>query len=84
MKQTLFPYERLAIQALMKGPAWHEKLSAIAKYSNSFKLIAGLRRKGLEISCGCAEHYGKDGNVCYSGRYSLTPNDRLIINTWLD
>jgi hypothetical protein len=84
MKQTLSPRIQRAVRALMNGPIMRENMDAIVGCSNGPELVAGLRRKGLEIPCERVERYDKDGNACYPGQYSLTPEDKQIVKTWFE
>ncbi|WP_174625458.1 hypothetical protein [Candidatus Methylobacter favarea] len=84
MKQTFSPRWLRAIGALQNGPLMRENLDAIVGCSNSPELVASLRRKGLEIPCERVKRYDKDGNACYPGQYSLTPEDKQIVKTWFE
>lgn len=84
MKQTLSLREQRAIRAFLNGPIMREHLDAIVGCSNAPELVAGLRRKGLKVPCERVERYDKDGNACYPGQYSLTPEDRQIVKTWFE
>ncbi len=75
--------EKRAIMALLNQPVMRENLDLIAGCSNSPELVAGLRRKGLFVSCERVERYDKDGNVCYPGRYSFTQEDKEIVRDWV-
>jgi hypothetical protein len=80
---AITPREKRAIHALINGSVMREKLDFIAGCSNSPELVAGLRRKGLEIPCARVKRFDKDGNSCWPGRYSLTPKDRLLAQALL-
>lgn len=82
MKRPLNPRQKRAINALKNRPVMRENLDTIVGCSNGPDLIAGLRRKGLEIPCDRVERYDKDGNACYPGQYSFTSEDRAIIQSW--
>ena len=82
MKRPLNPRQSRAINALRNHPVMRENLDTIVGCSNGPDLIAGLRRKGLEIPCDRVERYDKDGNACYPGQYSFTSEDRAIIHSW--
>lgn len=82
MKRPLTKREQRACNALMNGSVMRENLDFIAGCSNSPELVRGLRRKGLEIPCERVERFDKDGNSCWPGRYSFTPEDRQIVNEW--
>lgn len=71
-----------AINAMLNGSIMRENLDNIVGCSNGPDLISGLRRKGLEIPCERVERFDKDGNSCYPGRYSLTPEDRQVVTEW--
>jgi hypothetical protein len=82
MKRPLNPRQKRAINALRNHAVMRENLDTIVGCSNSPDLIAGLRRKGLEIPCTLVEKFDKDGNSCWPGQYSLTSEDRAIIHSW--
>lgn len=81
--KSLTPREYRAIKALRNSSIMRENLDFIAGCSNSPDLVAGLRRKGLEIPCERVERFDKDGNSCWPGRYSLTPKDRPLAHALL-
>lgn len=76
--KAINPRETRAIHAFLNSPVMRENLDFIAGCSNGPELVAGLRRKGLEIPCERVERFDKDGNSCWPGRYSLTPEDRPL------
>ena len=78
MSRALTPREKRAINALLNGSVMRENLDFIAGCSNSPELVAGLRRKGLEVPCKRIEKFDKDGNACYPGQYSFIPEDRVL------
>jgi hypothetical protein len=67
----------------MNSPMMREYLDQVVGCSNAPQLIAVLRRKGLSIPCELVERFDKDGNICRPGRYSLTYEDRQIVNEWI-
>lgn len=82
MKRTISPRFRRAINALLNQPIMREYLDQVVGCSNGPDLIAGLRRMGLSIPCERIERFDKDGNSCWPGRYSFTPEDRRVVNEW--
>jgi hypothetical protein len=82
MRRPLTPREKRAINALSNGAVMRENLDFIAGCSNSPELVAGLRRKGLSVPCERVERFDKDGNSCWPGRYSFTPEDKQLVNDW--
>ena len=84
MKRPLSPRQQRAINALMNGAVMRENLDFIVGCSNSPELVAGLRRKGLEVPCERVERLDKDGNACYPGRYSFIPEDKATVQSWLE
>ncbi len=81
MKLTL--REIRACNALLNRPILREQLDSIAGCSNSPELIAGLRRKGLQIICERVERFDRDGKSCYPGVYRLTHDDKQTVRDWL-
>lgn len=81
--KAITPREKRAIRALLNNPIMRENLDSIAGCSNGPELVAGLRRKGLEIPCERVERFDKDGNSCWPGRYSFTPEDRPLARALL-
>lgn len=75
--------EKRALNAMSNNPITRENLDFIAGCSNSPELVAGLRRRGLEVPCFRVERYDKDGRACYPGRYELTPEDRPLVRELL-
>jgi hypothetical protein len=80
--KPITPREKRALNALMNGAVMRENLDSIAGCSNSPELVAGLRRRGLVVPCERVERFDKDGNACYPGQYSLTPDDRGLVLDW--
>ncbi len=74
--------EQRAIHALKNSPVMRENLDFIAGCSNSPELVAGLRRRGLDVPCYRVERFDKDGRSCWPGRYELTQEDRQLLNDW--
>lgn len=82
MRRPITKREQRAIKALSNGTIMRENLDFISGCSNSPELVAGLRRKGLSVPCERVERFDKDGNSCWPGRYSFTPEDRQIVSEW--
>ena len=76
--------ELRAISALMRRPMPREQLDREAGCSNSPELVAGLRRKGLEVPCVRIRVIDRDGVEVRPGVYHLPPPDRRKINRWLN
>lgn len=76
--------EKRALLALLQSPVPRESLDNISGCSNSPDLIMNLRRKGASIPCQRTAEKDRDGNVCRPGVYSLTSEDRAIVQGWLE
>ncbi len=74
--------EQRAINALKNSPVMRESLDSIAGCSNGSELVAGLRRRGLDVPCYRVERFDKDGRSCWPGRYELTLEDRQLVDEW--
>jgi hypothetical protein len=74
--------EKRALNALKIRPIMREELDEIAGCSNGPELVAGLRRKGLEVPCERITRIDRDGKQCRPGRYELTQDDKKIIREW--
>jgi hypothetical protein len=77
------PRQKRVLAAALNGPIMRENVDTIAGCSNGPDLISGLRAKGLEFPCEKVERFDKDGNSCWPGRYSLTPEDRSLAHALL-
>lgn len=74
---------RRAIDALIRSShVSREAMDRIAGASNSPQVIAGLRRKGVDIECERVEAIDRDGHPCRPGRYFLTDRGRATLAAW--
>lgn len=71
-----------AINALIRGPIWRERLDRIAGCSNGPDLVDGLRSLGLEVPCKRIARIDRDKRYTRPGLYSLTENDRKLLAEW--
>lgn len=83
MKRSSNPREKRALTALLNGPIMRENLDIVVGCSNGPDLITRLRGKGLKVPCERVERFDKDGNSCWPGRYSFTPDDRALAREML-
>lgn len=77
------PRHLRALRALLDGPLLREELDDIAGCSNGPDLIDQLRCRGLEIPCQRLNCTDRDGKPCRPGKYSLSANDRFLVDKWL-
>ncbi|MET0014473.1 MAG: hypothetical protein ABW088_12550 [Sedimenticola sp.] len=82
IKPTLSPRESRCVHALIKGPHMRENLDRAIGSSNSPDVVFRLRNKGIGIHCEKIPATDRDGNPCYPGRYSLTPDGRETLQQW--
>jgi hypothetical protein len=80
----LTPRQTRAAKALLARPLKREELDRVAGCSNSPDLIAGLRRKGLDIPCERIKVVDRDGHDCEAGQYSFTDADKQKAKAWLE
>jgi hypothetical protein len=59
-----------------------EEIDRIAGASNGPELIAGLRRRGLDVPCDKVPAIDRDGRKVTYGVYSLTDDDRRKLKLW--
>ena len=77
------PRDFRAVDALLKGDVPREMLDRITGSSNSPELVAGLRRRGLEIKCYRVPRLDRDGKLCRPGVYRLSPISRPDARKWV-
>ncbi len=82
-KGTSNPRELRTIYTLMMSPRKREEVDRIAGCSNAPELIAGLRRRGLNVPCRRVPAIDRDGLPIRYGVYYFTDDDRRKINTWM-
>ena len=59
-----------------------EELDRRVGCSNSPELVRQLRELRLEIVCNKISVLDRDGKVCRSGRYELTPESLNTLREW--
>lgn len=64
------------LKALINGPMMREQLDMVAGASNGPEVVAGLRKKGLNIICERVPSIDRDGKPCRPGRYYLSEADK--------
>lgn len=70
------------IYALLIRPRKREEIDRTAGASNGPEVIAGLRRRGLNIPCKLVPGIDRDGRTVNYGVYSLDNEDRRKLAIW--
>ncbi|MCK2097117.1 hypothetical protein [Thauera aromatica] len=77
------PRDQRVLAFLLQRPAKREEVDRVAGASNGPDLIAGLRRRGLELPCERIDAVDRDGRPCRPGVYHMTAADRRKVYAWL-
>ena len=77
------PRHLRVIASLLRRPMPRESLDKEAGCSNGPKLVAELRRRGLEVPCTRTKKVDRDLFDCWPGVYSLTLADRRKLHQWI-
>lgn len=83
---TSNPRHLRVLDALLVRPRRREDIDSIAGCSNGPDLIADLRSRGLgdkHLPCLRIHFVDRDGFACQPGIYSLSPQGRRAIYTWI-
>lgn len=72
------------LKALINAPLMREQLDKVAGASNGPEVVAGLRRKGLDVFCERVPSIDRDGKPCKPGRYYLDEKGKELVREFLN